>query len=129
MLTPDFDGDLPVRMVQLKAILGNEPGWTLIGSSLGGLMAALFTLQTPSQVRKLVLLAPALTFPEFTKAHLVQISVPTSIVHGTRDDLLPLETVREIAMKVFTNLTLIVVDDDHRLHHTADTLDWKSLLA
>ena len=28
-------------------------------------------------------------------------------------------------MKVFTNLTNIVVDDDRRLHHKADTLAWK----
>jgi pimeloyl-ACP methyl ester carboxylesterase len=129
MLTPDFDGDLLLRMAQLKTILGNESGWTLIGSSLGGLMAALFTLQSPGQVRKLVLLAPALTFPEIAGAHLVPISVPTIVVHGTRDELLPLEKVREIARNVFTNLTYIVVDDDHRLHQTADILDWKSLLA
>jgi pimeloyl-ACP methyl ester carboxylesterase len=50
MLTPDFDGDLPERMAQLRSILGNETGWTLIGSSLGGLMAAIFAAQAPGQV-------------------------------------------------------------------------------
>jgi predicted esterase YcpF (UPF0227 family) len=40
MLIPDFDGDLPERMEQLEAILGTETGWRLVGSSLGGLMAA-----------------------------------------------------------------------------------------
>lgn len=50
MVTPDFDGDLPERMAQLGAILGNETGWTLIGSSLGGLMAAIFAAQAPGQV-------------------------------------------------------------------------------
>ena len=47
MLTPDFNGDLPERMKQLEAILGTETGWTLVGSSLGGLMAALFAMQHP----------------------------------------------------------------------------------
>jgi pimeloyl-ACP methyl ester carboxylesterase len=128
MLIPDFDGDLPERMDQLKSILGKESGWTLIGSSLGGLMAALFTLQAPNQVRKLMLLAPALTFPEFEKAKFTPIQVPTTIIHGTRDELLQLETVREIARNAFVNLKFIVVDDDHRLHETAGSLDWQSLL-
>jgi pimeloyl-ACP methyl ester carboxylesterase len=128
MLTPDFDGDLSERMAQLRAILGNETGWTLIGSSLGGLMAALFATQRPGQVRKLVLLAPALTLPDFAKNLPAPISVLTVVVHGTRDELLPLEAGRELAEKVFMNLTYIVVDDDHRLHKTAEELDWKSLL-
>ncbi|MBE3118602.1 MAG: alpha/beta fold hydrolase [Candidatus Atribacteria bacterium] len=128
MVTPDFDGDLSERMAQLRAILGNETSWTLIGSSLGGLMAALFATQCPGQVRKLVLLAPALTLPEFVKNLPAPISVPTVVVHGTRDELLPLEAGRELAEKVFMNLTYIVVDDDHRLHKAAEELDWKSLL-
>jgi pimeloyl-ACP methyl ester carboxylesterase len=128
MLTPDFDGDLSERMAQLKNILGNETGWILIGSSLGGLMAALFATQSPGQVRKLVLLAPALTFPEFAGSLPNPVSVPTIVVHGMRDNLLPLETGRSLAEKVFTNLFYIVVDDDHPLHKTARSLDWKSLL-
>jgi predicted esterase len=128
MLTPDFNGNLLERMAQLRAILGKETGWTLIGSSLGGLMAALFATQAPGQVRKLVLLAPALTLPEFAEDLPAPIAVQTIVVHGTRDELLPLEAGRTLAEKVFTNLTYLVVDDDHRLHKTAETLDWKSLL-
>ena len=33
-----------------------------------------------------------------------------------------------LAEKVFTHLTYMVVDDDHRLHKTAVKMDWKSLL-
>lgn len=91
-------------------------------------MAALFATQRPGQVRKLVLLAPALTLPDFAKNLPAPISVLTVVVHGTRDELLPLEAGRELAEKVFMNLTYIVVDDDHRLHKTAEELDWKSLL-
>jgi pimeloyl-ACP methyl ester carboxylesterase len=128
MLTPDFDGDLPERMAQLRAILGNETGWTLIGSSLGGLMAALFATQAPGQVRKLVLLAPALTLPEFAGIPPASIDIPTVIIQGTQDELIPIQVAREFAEKAFTHLTYLVVDDDHRLHKTADELDWKSLL-
>jgi len=128
MVTPNFDGDLPERMNQLKAILGNGTGWILIGSSLGGLMAALFATQAPGQVRKLVLLAPALTLPEFTLILPVTIDIPTVIVQGTQDELIQLPATRVLAEKTFTHLTYMVVDDDHRLHKTAETLDWKSLL-
>lgn len=128
MVTPDFTGSLSERMAQLEAILGDQTGWTIIGSSLGGLMAALFTTQAPGQVRKLVLLAPALTLPEFA-GHLPDpVPVPTIVVHGTRDELLPLEAGRSLAEKVFTNLTYLVVNDDHRLHKTAEQMDWQTLL-
>jgi pimeloyl-ACP methyl ester carboxylesterase len=128
ILTPDFDGDLPERMAQLRAILGNKTNWILIGSSLGGLMAALFAKQAPGQVRKLVLLAPALTQPDFNLIPPSSIDLPTVIVQGTLDELIPLSVARGLAEKAFTHLTYLVVDDDHRLHKTAKTLDWKSLL-
>jgi pimeloyl-ACP methyl ester carboxylesterase len=128
MVTPDFEGDISTRMAQLRQILGKETGWTLIGSSLGGLMAALFAYKAPKQVRKLVLLAPAVGLFEFEKIPPASISIPTTIIQGNQDELIHLPEAREIAEKVFRDLTYRVVDDDHRLHKTAETLDWKSLL-
>jgi pimeloyl-ACP methyl ester carboxylesterase len=128
MLTPDFDGDLQERMAQLRTILGTHRGWTLIGSSLGGLMAALFTVESPIQVRKLIMLAPALVFPEFRTLKSNPISVPTVLIHGRQDELLTLKEVRALAEMQFSNLEVIEVEDDHRLHHAADNLDWKALL-
>ena len=114
-------------MKQLVSIIGIQTGWTLVRSSLGGLMAALFATQHPDQVRKLVLLAPALILPEFANALPALLDIPTTIIHGTRDELLPLKQGREVAEKVFSNLTYMVVDDDHRLHKTAEKLDWTTL--
>lgn len=128
MLIPDFMGSLPERMAQLETILGVETGWTLVGSSLGGLMAALFAMNHPERVRKLILLAPALTLPGFTKSLSTQISIPTVIVQGTQDEFIPIEPTRKLAEKIFTQLTYIPVDDNHRLHKTAEELDWKKLL-
>jgi hypothetical protein len=128
MLIPNFIGGLPERMQQLETILGAETGWTLIGSSLGGLMAALFAMKYPDQVRKLVLLAPALTLPGFTKSLSSQVSIPTIIIQGIHDEFIPLEPTRKLAEKIFTHLTYIPVDDNHRLHKTAKELDWKKLL-
>src|SRR5688572_33059208 len=60
MKTPDFRGSFEERMSQLYQVLGKENGWTVIGSSYGGLMAAVFASEKPNQVKKLVLLAPAI---------------------------------------------------------------------
>ncbi len=128
MRIPDFAGGLPERMEQLEKILGAESGWTLVGSSLGGLMAALFAINHPEQVQKLVLLAPALTLPGFTQSLSSQVSTPTVIIQGTRDEFIPLEATRNLAEKIFLHLTYIPVDDNHRLHKTAEGLDWKKLL-
>jgi pimeloyl-ACP methyl ester carboxylesterase len=129
LIVPDFTGPLNKRMQALYPILGNQRDWTIIGSSFGGLMGAIFTCEHPDQVRKQVLLAPALMLPQFAPfLDLEPVSVPTTIIHGTQDTVVPLETVRDIARKVFTNLTYNIVDDDHRLRIATDTLDWKTIL-
>lgn len=129
MLIPDFKGDLTERMVALKAILGLDRGWTIIGSSFGGLMGALFACQHPAQVRKLVLMAPALIWPDFANLPPIPIDVPTIIYHGNRDEIVPLNPVHTIAEKFFLNLTFNIVDDDHGLYDTTHLIDWQKLLA
>jgi predicted alpha/beta hydrolase family esterase len=129
MVTPDFTGDFEERMEQLKPILGRKKGWTIIGSSLGGLMGTVFTCQKPTQVRKLILLAPALMKDPFgSYLNLEPVSVPTIIIHGTADDVVPLDEAREYAGKLFTNLKYIVVDDGHRLQEAFKELNWEEIL-
>ena len=78
MLTPDFTGSFDERMGQLYSILGDKTDWTLIGSSYGGLLSTVFTLDHPDQVRKQILLAPALTLePIASLSQLAPVSVPT----------------------------------------------------
>lgn len=130
MLTPDFKGSFEERMTQLEPILAAKNGWTLIGSSFGGLMGTVYTCKNPTQVRKLVLLAPALLRDPFGSfLDLEPVSVPTIIIHGTLDTVVPLEPVREVAQKLFTDLTYHIVEDDHRLHKTAQEMDWRTILA
>lgn len=137
MLTPDFKGSFDERMSQLHSILSDKTGWTIIGSSFGGLMGTVFTLEHPTQVRKLILLAPALTLEPFASPldpsagsgrRLKPVSVPTIVVHGTLDTVVPLEPVREMAQKLFANVKYYVVEDDHRLHKSVHELDWNSIL-
>ncbi len=130
MLTPDFTGSFDERMRQLYSILGDKSGWTLIGSSYGGLMGTVFTLDHPARVRKLVLLAPALMLdPLASRSQPKPVPVPTIVVHGTLDTVVPLEPVREVVQKLFTNVKYHVVKDDHRLSKSVHELDWNSILA
>jgi len=127
--SPDFTGPLAVRLAQMEAIIKDQTGWTLIGSSLGGLMAALFTTRHADQVRKLVLLAPALNLSEFSRHLPKPVDVPTILIIGKNDDVIPILRVEQLARQIFPSLEYLSVDDDHRLHHTADNLDWKTILA
>ncbi len=130
MVTPDFTGSFEERMKQLKPILGRKKNWTIIGSSFGGLMGTVFTCKHPTQVRKLILLAPALLRDPFgSYLNLEPVSVPTIIIHGTEDDVVPLEPVRELAEKTFSNLQYIVVEDGHRLQKAFVELNWEEILA
>lgn len=129
MVTPDFTGEFDERMAQLKTIIGRKKNWVIIGSSLGGLMGTVFTCQKPTQVRKLILLAPALMKDPFgSYLDFEPVSVPTTVIHGTADDVVPLDEAREYAEKFFTNLKYIVVDDGHRLQKAFGELNWEEIL-
>ena len=129
MLTPDFTGAFADRMTQLSSVLQDMVDWTIIGSSFGGLMGAVFTLEHPKQVRKLVLLAPALFLPPLGDGYQGNpVDVPTTLIHGDMDDVVPRHPVRTIAEMLFTSLSFMDVNDDHRLHKTMQELDWASIL-
>jgi len=128
ILTPDFRGSLDERMKQLDNLLGKKEDWTIIGSSFGGLMGAIFTCLHPKQVRKLVLLAPALIWPDFAESLPDSVDVPTIVYHGSQDEIVPLAVTRKLAEQVFRNLSYHVVDDDHGLYKTVHEINWKELL-
>ncbi len=128
ILTPDFRGPLEDRMDKLVPILADQSGWVIVGSSFGGLMGTLFTCQHPERVKKLILLAPALTWPDFSDHPPAPVSVPTVVYHGRGDTVVPLEPVRALCERTFTHLTFHAVDDDHRLRETVQAIDWPALL-
>jgi len=129
MIIPNFPGTLQERMEKLNEILSGKSGIRMVGSSFGGLMAAVFAAEHETQIDKLILLAPALHLMEFSDDHQKKISLPVWIYHGRDDEVIPLETVEEVAKKIFQNLTFHAVDDDHYLHKTFKTIDWKTLLS
>ncbi|MGB9672803.1 MAG: alpha/beta fold hydrolase [Anaerolineales bacterium] len=128
ILTPDFTGSLEERMTQLSYVIGRKHGWRIIGSSLGGLMATHYACWHPSQVSKLVLLAPALTYADFATSLPPIINIPVIIYHGVNDTLIPIEEVKRIAKQIFRNLEFHEVEDDHGLEKTFLQIDWRNLL-
>jgi poly(3-hydroxyalkanoate) synthetase len=56
------------------------------------------------------------------------ISIPTVIVHGNQDDVVPLEPVRKTAEELFSDVEFIIVNDGHRLQKAFGELDWEEIL-
>ncbi len=138
ILTPDFiefdqkksiNDLLEKRMAQLKSILRKRDLWILIGSSFGGLMGALYTLQNPKKVKKLILLAPYLAPSVLDLEKYNPVNVPVIAYHGKNDDIVPLKKSREQAYKLFTNIEYNSTNDDHSLQKTVKKLDWIYLIS
>lgn len=128
MIVEDFRGTLEERMNKLNSILVGKESIVMVGSSLGGLMAAMFALDNQERVKKLILLAPALATEQFTPNIEKTIDTPVVIYHGKDDDVVPLAPVKQIARRVFNDLTFNTVDDDHVLSKTFTVIDWDNLL-
>ncbi|HUU41348.1 MAG TPA: alpha/beta fold hydrolase [Desulfatiglandales bacterium] len=129
MIIPDFKGDISKRMSKLYESLADKKEIIIIGSSLGGLMAALYTFENRDRVKKLILLAPALNLEEFNPYLKERLAIPVFIFHGKEDELIPLKLIQDIAKKVFPDLTFTTLNDDHRLSRTFASIDWHQLLA
>ena len=115
-------------MLELNSILNSKNNWIIIGSSFGGLMGTIFTLENPEKVTKLVLLAPYLNAQFINFDNYEPIDTPVVVYHGKNDNVIPYSIAKEKANKFFLNLRYNIVDDDHFLHPTVLSLDWRSLI-
>ena len=129
MLIPDFKGNLSERMASLQTILAGRKNVIIAGSSFGGLMGTLYTMENQDAVGRLVLLAPALNFPEFSEYKIKSIEVPTRMIIGCDDNVTPVQEVLPLARKIFTDLNYDEVADGHMLAETFRNFDWQTLLA
>jgi pimeloyl-ACP methyl ester carboxylesterase len=117
--SPDCRGrDLETRVDrQLHCILAAPVPPLVVGSSFGGisgLLAALLAVREGVQVPGLVLCAPALRVPRSPPLDLeLRCPAPTIVVHGRRDEVIPIESSRQFAHEQGSEL--IEVDDDHSL--------------
>jgi alpha-beta hydrolase superfamily lysophospholipase len=115
-------------MEKLNRLLAGREDLVLVGSSFGGLMAAIYACENEKRVRRLILLAPALHVPDFGRCRGTRVTIPVSLYHGKNDDVVPPAAVKAIAQEVFKNLDYRLVDDDHSLHVTFPLMDWKALI-
>ena len=129
MIIEDYFGSFAQRMEKLEGLLAREDHLILVGSSFGGLMAAVYACLHEERVKKLILLAPALHSELSQPCLKKKLSMPVAIFHGRQDDVVPLAPVRAIAEQLFMNLKFNAVEDDHFLHDTFPTLEWDNLLS
>ncbi|MFX1570792.1 MAG: alpha/beta hydrolase [Promethearchaeota archaeon] len=116
------------RMEQLYPILNDKEQWIIIGSSFGGLMGTLFTLEFPNKVSKLILLAPYLSSGILRIKKYNPVDVPVLVFHGRHDKIVSSKLTLVYAEKIFTNLSYNIVDDNHLLHKTVQALNWKKII-
>lgn len=114
-------GDVAARVQHLHALAQAAAArgpLVLAGSSLGAWISGHVSLQLP--VQALFLMAPPIAMG---KAPPLQAAdVPTSIVHGWHDELIPAQAVVDWAAA--RNAALLLVDDAHRLAgHTQAAAD------
>jgi pimeloyl-ACP methyl ester carboxylesterase len=128
MLLEDYSGPLAEKMKKLERNLAGKRNLIIVGSSYGGLMAALFACRDETRVRRLILLAPALVHADFSVCSLRPLQIPVTLYHGRFDAVVPPEPTRRIAAGLFGNLDHHIVEDDHDLHRIFPKLDWDGLL-
>jgi alpha-beta hydrolase superfamily lysophospholipase len=90
----------------------------LVGSSMGGHVAA--TAAARSKAAALFLLAPAFYLRGLEQYTPQDVTVPTAIVHGWHDDVVPVENSIRWARE--HGATLHVLDSDHRLEDQIDAI-------
>ncbi|MDI9569190.1 MAG: alpha/beta fold hydrolase [Pseudomonadota bacterium] len=128
MIVEDYIGSLADRMAKLETMLADKEDLILVGSSFGGLMAAIYACRHPGRIRRLILLAPAINLEEFRPYAGHALTMPVHLYHGLQDDVVPPREVRPVAEAVFVDLRYHLVEDDHSLHKTFPTLPWEELL-
>lgn len=97
------------KLLTACAALPAQP--VLVGSSLGAFLAAAASRRVGAA--RLFLMAPAVDLPGLPVLPEMA-ACPTTVVHGWRDEVVPVE--KGIALASAQQGTLHLVDDDHRLH-------------
>ena len=126
VISPDFNEmELIDRVELLKETIeiGNV---VLAGSSWGGLACALTAMQIPEKLKGLLLLAPALHYPESPNDEPEKLiapdSVPVTIIHSTTDDIVPISASKNYIERSGNNVQMIEVEDNHVLEDSIELI-------
>ena len=110
----EMDADKRVKQLYAHIEPRNDDNFILVGSSMGGYVATAAADALP--IKGLFLLAPAFYLGGYTALDNLNLMAPISIVHGWRDDVVPVANSWRFAQSFKADLH--VLDDDHRLVDT-----------
>lgn len=120
VISPDFRGmDIWERLEKAEEVTREEAGMIVVGSSFGGLLAALLYARFPKRFRGYVLMAPALHRSEVT-SEIATMPSNAIVFHSPKDEVVPFEPVRQFCEA--RGVRLREVDDDHRLGQTHEEM-------
>ena len=125
VVAPDCRGKgLRERVDIIASAIAEHRPRVLVGSSFGGiagLLAALVAARDGIELHALLLCAPALQLPDPPDVGVTRrCPAPTTIIHGTRDDVIPIDVSRAFARD--HGARLIEVDDEHALPGSLDLI-------
>lgn len=117
VISPDFQGmNIEERLEKAIEITADQKDLVVVGSSMGGLLAALLYDRHPERFAALILLAPAL-YGELAQG--IERMPPADqfrVLHGGHDEIVPVEAVQNFCDRF--DLPLTIVDDKHRLKNS-----------
>ncbi len=120
VVSPDFEGMMDIwnRLEKAERITRQMSDLVVVGSSFGGLLAALLYSRYPERFHGYVLMAPALRRGMVDEVE--QMPENAVVIHGTRDEVIPIDEVREFCEPF--GIEMIEVDDDHPLANSMEVM-------
>ena len=126
VISPDFNEMELADRVELLEKTIEIGDVVLAGSSWGGLACALTAQKKPEKLKGLLLLAPALHYPESPNDEPEKLiapdSVPVTIIHSTTDDIVPISASKNYIERSGNNVQLIEVEDNHVLENSIELI-------
>ena len=126
VVAPNFNEmELIDRITLIEKVI-DEGNIVLAGSSWGGLACALVAQRKPDKIKGLLLLAPALHYPEHPNDNpenlIAPENIPVVIIHSTTDDIVPISASRDYLERSKENVKLIEVEDNHVLENSIELI-------
>ena len=126
VISPDFNEMELVDRVELLEKTIQIGDVVLAGSSWGGLACALTAQKKPDKLKGLLLLAPALHYPETPNDNpdnlIAPEGIPVTIIHSKTDDIVPISASKDYVKRSGNNVNLIVVEDSHVLENSIELI-------
>ena len=116
---PDFQGmDIEARLTKAEEVTRGLTNISVVGSSMGGLLAALLFERYPERFKGYLLIVPALHLVRAKE--IKQVPSIAIILHGTLDDVVPLSSSLDFGRKF--GVPVVQTEDGHRMHNSFEEM-------